>query len=651
MRMPAWVLLLAIPLTAQERPAPGGKRAFETHCGHCHGGDAAGGERGPSLFGRLAGRNDADLTDLMRRGLPDRGMPPSRLTDEQARQITAYLRSLERPAAEFRRASVRLEDGSTIEGYILNESNYDLQIRDLGGRIHLLTKAAGALRRGKGDAVDWSTYHGVDGGNRRSPLKQITAANVDRLSPRWAYPIPSSQRLQTTPVVIGGIMYVTGANEVHALDAASGRRLWQWRRPRTHGLIGDAAGGINRGVAVRGDRVFLATDNARLVALNRFTGELAWDVEIADYRLHYGATSAPLVVGDLVISGTSGGDEGVRGVIAAFRAATGEIAWRFFTVPAPGEPGSETWSEASLKHGCAAAWLTGTYDAELNLLYWPTGNPCPDYNGDVRPGDNLYSSAVVALEPEMGKLRWYYQFTPHDVHDWDATQTPMLIDANYRGGPRKLLAQANRNGIFYVLDRTNGELLLAKPFVKKLTWASGVGKDGRPVLLPDSEPSIEGTKACPAVEGATNWMSTAYEPGTGLFYVQALEKCNIYIKTPGKWEPGKSYYDGSTRRVPGEPGQKILRAIDLESGRIAWEYPQTGLADSWGGVLATAGGLVFFGEDSGAFAAVDSKTGKPLWHFQTNQTWKASPMTYMADGRQYVAVAAGSNVLAFALTD
>jgi alcohol dehydrogenase (cytochrome c) len=402
-------------------------------------------------------------------------------------------------------------------------------------------------------------------------------------------------------------------------------------------------------VAVLGDKVFMVTDHAHIIALHRLNGQLLWDTEMADYRQHYGATSAPLVVRDLVLSGTSGGDEGARGFVDAYKISTGERAWRFWLMPAPGEPGSESWVGRAIEHGCTTGWLTGTYDPDADLIYWPTGNPCPDYNGDERKGDNLYSSSVVALAPATGKLRWHYQFTPHDLHDWDATQTPMLIDAEFRGRPRKLLAQANRNGFFYVLDRLTGEFLLGQPFVKKLTWASGIGRDGRPQLVPGQYPTPGGTKSCPAVEGASNWMSTAYNPATHLFYVMAEEACNIYTKSSAWWEPGKSFYGGGTRMIPGEPPEKVLRALDLETGKIVWEVPQIGPGTTWGGVLSTAGGLVFFGEDSGAFAAVDAKTGKSLWHFQTSQSWKASPMTYMVEGRQHVAVAAGSNILSFGL--
>ncbi|MCP5113189.1 MAG: PQQ-binding-like beta-propeller repeat protein, partial [bacterium] len=295
--------------------------------------------------------------------------------------------------------------------------------------------------------------------------------------------------------------------------------------------------------------------------------------------------------------------------------------------------------------------LTGTYDAQLDMLYWPTGNPCPDFDGSQRQGDNLYSDSILALDAATGRLRWYYQYTPHDVWDWDAQQTPALVNAEWKGQQRKLLLHANRNGFFYVLDRVSGELLLAKPFVKKLTWAARIGEDGRPVRNPNQEPTPDGTKICPAVEGATNWFSTSYHPATGFYYVQTLEKCNIYFKSPSTWEAGKSYYSGSTRNVPGEPGRKILRAIEIETGTIAWELPQTGPANTWGGTLATAGGLVFFGEDSGALMAVDASTGNPLWRFPANQLWKASPMTYMFDHKQHIAVASGPNIIAFALLD
>jgi alcohol dehydrogenase (cytochrome c) len=336
--------------------------------------------------------------------------------------------------------------------------------------------------------------------------------------------------------------------------------------------------------------------------------------------------------------------------VAAFDQATGKEAWRFWTVPKAGEPGSETWQGGGIDHGGAPTWFTGTYDPGLETVYWPTGNPSAEYNGDDRQGDNLYSDCILALDAKTGKLKWHYQFTPHDLWDWDATETPLLLDAEWEGRPRKLLAQANRNGFFYVLDRTDGKLLLAKPFIRNITWASGIGPDGRPVKKPNQEPTEAGTRVCPSQDGATNWFSPSYNPATGLFYAQTFEKCSVYTKAEtGEWQAGKSYLGGSQRRSPNDKPEKILKAIDLRTGSIAWELPQPGPANSWGGTLSTAGGVVIFCEESGALAAADAKTGKPLWSFQANQLWKASPMTYMFDGKQYIAVASGATILAFSL--
>ena len=310
-------------------------------------------------------------------------------------------------------------------------------------------------------------------------------------------------------------MYVTSANECYALDAGNGREIWRFQQPRTKGLVGNAAGGINRGVAVSGERVFMVTDHAHLLALNRFTGELLWDTEMADWRQNYNATSAPLIVGDLVVAGTAGGEQGVRGFLAAYDQTTGKETWRFWTVPKPGEPGSETWKGAGIEQPGGTTWMTGVYDAALGLVYWTTGNPSPDYNGDERLGDNLYASSVVALDARSGRLKWHFQFTPHNVWDWDAQQPTVLVDATWEGRPRRLLVQASRNGFFYVLDRTDGTFLLGKPFVSHLTWAREIGPDGRPVLMPGQEPSAEGTRVCPSAHGAANWYSTSYSPQTG----------------------------------------------------------------------------------------------------------------------------------------
>jgi alcohol dehydrogenase (cytochrome c) len=642
-------ILTAAPAPGQARDA--GRRQYESLCSRCHGGDGQGGERGPGIVAGLAFRNDEELAMLVREGRPTMGMPAFRLAAADMRTLLTFVRTLQSTHGLAPvRAKVETTDGRALEGFVLNQSSRDLQLLTDDKRIHLFRRA-GQQYRAVTSETDWPTYNGEVGGNRFSTLDQINKANVARLAPAWVFTIPDSSRLEVTPVVVDGIMYVTTANECYALDAGSGRRLWHFKRPRTKGLAGDAAGGINRGVAVSGHRVFMVTDHAHILAIDRFTGSLLWETTMADWRQNYGATSAPLAVGNLVVSGTSGGDEGVRGFVAAFDQATGKEVWRFWTVPKRGEPGSETWQGTAIDHPCASAWLTGTYDPLLETLYWPTGNPCPDFDGSQRLGDNLYSDSILALDLNSGRLKWYFQYTPHDLWDWDAQQPPVLVDTEWQGKPRKLLLHANRNGFFYVLDRTNGTLLLAKPFVKKLTWAREIAADGRPVRNPDQKPSRTGTTICPAVEGATNWFSTSFNPATGLYYVQTLEKCNVYTTSPDVWRPGHSYYGGSTKHVPGDTAQKVLRAIDIRTGAIAWELPQTGPANSWGGTLSTSGGLVFVGEDSGALMAVDASGGTPLWQFQANTVWKASPMTYRFDGKQHVAVAAGSTIISFALID
>ena len=644
-------LSLALPLCAQD-PAPG-RRLFENRCAPCHGGDANGGEMGPAIRGRLPALRDPQLAELFQKGRPSRGMPPVPLSAADLPLLIRFLRSLEvrGPEHPLVRETVVLTGGERLDGVVLNRGFDDLQLRTADGRIHLLRRSGDRYRQVTSQ-TDWPGYNGQPGGNRYTTLAQITARNVSRLAPRWAFSIPDNSRLEVTPVVVEGIMYVTSSNECFALDAGTGRRIWHFQRPRTRGLPGAAAGGTNRGAAVAAGRLFMATDDAHLIALNRFTGELLWDSEMADWHQNYFATSAPLAAGRLVVSGVGGGEHGSRGFVAAFDQATGKEAWRFWTVPLPGEPASETWQGKGIQHGGAPTWFTGTYDPVTGIVYWPTGNPSAEYNGDDRGGDNLYSDSILALDNQTGKLVWYYQFTPHDLWDWDATETPVLLDTAWQGQPRKLLVQANRNGFFYVFDRTDGKLLLAKPFVRNLTWASGIGPDGRPLKLSGQEPVATGTRVCPSQDGATNWFSPSFNPATGLYYVQTFEKCSVYTKAdPGPWQPGKEYLGGSQRRPPDEKPERILKAIDLSTGTIAWELPQPGPAISWGGTLTTATGLVIFGEESGALMAVDARTGKPLWSFQTNALWKASPMTYEFDHRQYIAVASGSNILAFAVME
>lgn len=641
-------LLCAGTLLAQD--AGPGRAVFEARCARCHGSDANGGELGPPIASRLRSHDDAQLATLIHEGVPGGGMPPIPVTETEMGPLIRYLRTLQ--PRGFRRPAIHLKvqttDNRELEGEVLNQGFSDLQLRTADQRVHLLRRVGDRFREVTSQ-TGWPAYNGDPGGNRYTTLSQITPANVSRLGPQWIFSLPNTGPLEGTPVVVEGIMYVTAGNECYALDAGTGREIWHFRRPKTQGI---PASGINRGAAVAGDRVFMETNAAHIIALNRFTGDLLWDTEMADWHLNYFATSAPLTVGSLVVGGVAGGEHGARGFVAAFDQATGKEAWRFWTVPKPGEPGSETWQGKGIEHGGAPTWFTGVYDRELDTVYWPSGNPSAEYNGDDRLGDDLYSDCILALDARTGKLKWYFQTTPHDLWDWDAAETPLVVDAAWQGQPRKLLLQANRNGFFYVWDRTDGHMLLAKPFVKNLTWASGIAANGRPILLPNQEPSAAGTRVCPSQDGATNWFSPSYNPATGLFYAQTFEKCSVYIKRDiGEWQAGREYLGGTQRTAPGTPPQRVLKAIDTATGRIVWELPQPGPAVSWGGTLATATNLVIFGAEGGALMAADATTGRPLWSFPTNQNWKASPMTYQFDGKQYIAVAAGSNILAFGLVE
>ncbi|HTV02396.1 MAG TPA: PQQ-dependent dehydrogenase, methanol/ethanol family [Luteitalea sp.] len=658
------------PLSAQQASSESrGATLFAERCALCHGGDGRGGERGPDLVtgNRSAGRSVDEIARIIRSGVPGGGMPPIDLPAADLQAVASHVRTWAQAARQPRtypRVAATTRDGARVEGLVLAESGADLHLLRADGALQTVARTGAtvtALDRtpmptltprsatSAPAAGDWATYNGDERGNRHTALTQIGPSTVGDLRPAWTFAVPGVRALRSTPLVVDGVMYVGAPNEVYALDARTGRQIWQYRRPRTQGVIGDAGASVNRGVALQGDRLFMVTDDARLVALHRGNGQVLWDVVMADFKQHYGATSAPLVVGDRVVSGVSGGDEGIRGFVAAFDVATGKEAWRFWTVPKAGEPGAETWKGRAIEHGCAATWLTGSHDPALGAIYWTTGNPCPDYNGDERVGDNLWSNSILALDPASGRLRWHFQFTPHDLNDWDAVQTVIAADATFQGQPRKLLLQANRNGFFYVLDRETGKLLLARPFIKNLNWASGVDADSRPQRIAGMEPTWRGTKVCPSVVGATNWMSPAFNPETGLYYVMALERCSIFQKSSRWFEPGESFYGGSTRNVPGETGGKVLRALDINTGRIAWELPQVGDGDTWGGVLSTANGLVFLGEDDGTFTAVNARTGERLWQFAANAVWRGSPMTYMAGDRQYVAVAGGGVVYAFAL--
>jgi alcohol dehydrogenase (cytochrome c) len=495
---------------------------------------------------------------------------------------------------------------------------------------------------------NWLSYNGDYTGRRYTALHEIDASNVGQLRAQWVFHVPNSDHLEGTPVVVDGVMFVTSANDAFALDAQTGRTLWHYSRPITEGLIDDASQHHNRGVGVLGSRIYMETDNAHLLCLDARSGHLLWDVAYTDGNRNYGATSAPLVVKNKVLVGTSGGDDGVRGFVAAYDAETGKEAWRFWTIPAPGEFGSSSWPGESYKLGGGTTWMPGTYDPELNTIFWGTSNPAPDFDGGPRPGDDLYTDCVLALDPDTGKLKWYFQFTPHDLYDYDAVETPVLVDATFQGQSRKLIIQANRNGFVYVLDRTDGKFLSARRFSEKLNWASGIDEKGRPIRA-GVQPTVQGTRICPGMVGATNWHAPSYSPDTSMLYFLALESCDVYLMKPKEFKTGQTYYSTGVRHSEGDHNQKILLAFSLEGEKAAWSYVQAGEGHSAGGVMSTASGLVFFGDDAHSFEAVEARTGKPLWHFNTGQTISASPMSYAVHSKQYVAIAAGSDFFSFAL--
>jgi len=495
---------------------------------------------------------------------------------------------------------------------------------------------------------NWLMYSGDYSGRRHSALDQVNGDTVEGLEVAWVHQFHTLSVVETSPVVVDGMMFVTESpSTVIALDAATGRPFWRYEH-----LVADkltlCCGENNRGVAVLGDKVFVGTVDARLIALDAKTGNVLWNVEVGDAAAGYSITNAPLVVKDMVLTGIAGGEYGIRGFLDAYDAETGERVWRFYTIPGEGEPGNDTWGGDSWKYGGAPTWITGSYDPDTNVIYWGTGNPGPDWNGDVRPGDNLYSDSAVALDADTGELLWHFQFTPHDTHDWDAVQVPVLADVQMDGRERKLLLWGNRNGFYYVLDRTSGEFLRAQAFVKQ-TWAEGMDEDGRPILIAGKEPTEAGVEVFPGITGGTNWWSPSYSPTSNLFYVRSYDGADIFYKRDDDFEEGDLYLGGYGEAADDpENVTTAIRALDPLTGDLRWEYS---IPTAWwgAGILTTAGGLVFSGTADGYVFALDDSTGEALWHMSVGGQVHAAPMTYSVDGRQYVTVAANHALFTFAL--
>jgi alcohol dehydrogenase (cytochrome c) len=503
------------------------------------------------------------------------------------------------------------------------------------------------LLKASEEPENWLMYSGQYNSQRHSRLTAIDKSNVDQLEVKWVKQLETLADVETTPLVVDGVMYLTQSpSNVFALDASTGSQFWSYEHSLPEKLS-LCCGRQNRGVAILGETLFLGTLDAKLIALDAKTGTVQWETQSADPNTGYSKTAAPLVIGDKVISGIAGGEYGIRGFLDAYDAETGELAWRFYTIPGEGEPHNDTWEDDSWKTGGAPTWITGAYDPELNLVYWGTGNPGPDWNGETREGDNLYSDSVVALDADTGELRWHFQFTPHDVHDWDATQIPILIDIEFDGRPRKLMLFPNRNAFFYVLDRVTGEFLRGTPFAKQ-TWAERIDENGRPIRIPGMFPSEEGVLVYPSVNGAANWWSNTYSPRTELLYVVTYDGADTFFIGEDEYVPGEMFLGGAPERlVPQETYASMIRALEPRTGDTRWEFPLQPKTQS--GLLSTASDLVFGGSVDGYFYALDAVNGTELWRMNVGGNVKAAPISYMVGNVQYVTIAAGNSILTFGL--
>ncbi|HEY4364618.1 MAG TPA: PQQ-dependent dehydrogenase, methanol/ethanol family [Bryobacteraceae bacterium] len=676
---------VASVLLAQAPPADqSGEAIFfgKAACGTCHQVNARGGITGPDLSN--AGRNSAEA---LRKKILD----PSAPSDPGGRGGVASS------------VVVRTKDGKEIRGVRRAEDSFSLLLADSSGNLRSLDKRTLAdqrtnaqslmpadytkrlssaeidsvvaylraqtgrdldksaqsitpggltydrLRNAAAEPQNWLTYWGDYAGRHYSGLKQITTANANQLQARWSVPMPGNAVLESTPLVVDGVMYTSGmAGQVFAIDARTGLQIWRYQRPQKVVPPGEI-NRYSRGVAMLGNRLFLGTLDAALVALDARTGQPLWEVQVADPLKGYSITSQPLALRDRIVVGAGGGEFGASGFVEAFDPATGKRLWHFDTVPGPGEFGHETWKGDSWQHGGSPTWLTGSYDPESDTLFWTVGNPGPDIDADVRSGDNLFSCSVLALDPATGKRKWHYQFTPNDSHDWDSTEDVVLVDRLFHGQPRKLLLHADRNGMFYVLDRTNGKFLAGTPFVRQ-TWNTGFDENGRPKVVPGWDSRPEGSiPVYPSLGGGTNWQSPSYSPDTGWMYIETEDSGQRFTRSTQPYEQGRQYQGGRGTGL-GEPIAASIKAIDPETGATKWDFKiaRSSLA---AGVLATAGNVVFAATGEGNVIALNARSGAALWHFSTGGTIATSPISYSVDGKQFVAISAGNTLYSFALPE
>jgi PQQ-dependent dehydrogenase (methanol/ethanol family) len=651
----------------------GSKLFFTAGCSGCHMYQGSGGRLGPDLSSIGQAKSAAQIENLIAK-------PHQKL------------------AEGFQTVELRMRDGRTIRGVRKNEDTFSIQVMDTSEKLHLLLKkniveihaperslmpetklsapqvndlvaflktapgtplkpwtpssdlnvSAKRLENAEQEPGNWLTYWGDLRGTHYSRLDSVNTGNVRKLTSMWAYQF-GEPRVETTPIAVDGILFVTGPrNSAMALDARTGKQIWRYQRRLPTDIHTQCTVMTNRGLAILGDRVYMATLDAHLVALDAKTGNVIWDKPVGDYKIGLTITLAPLAIDGAVIVGVTAGECALTGYVDAYNPDTGDRLWRLPVIPPKGDPARSTWAGNSADHGGGPTWMTGTYDASNRTLYWTTGNPSPDYNGEVRKGDNLYTCSVLAIDPKSGKMKWHFQFTPHDTHDWDAQETPVLIDDEWKGRKRKLLIHADRNAFFYVLDRDTGEFLAGAPFAKQ-TWAKGLDERGRPIVIPGTDPTPAGVYVCPDAAGATNWAAPSWHPGTKLLYVTARDSCATYTSSVMEPDPGKPYGGSGQNETSVELGAGI-RAIDPQTTKVKWDF-KLNQGSFAAGVLATAGNLVFAASREGNLIALNAANGEPLWHYQTGAPIQSAPMSYSVDGRQYIAIAGDSTLFVFALPE
>jgi alcohol dehydrogenase (cytochrome c) len=611
-------------LTSSDRQ--NGTRIFGERCAACHGKDGTGGFA-PSLnhSGLKHGDSDFGMYKVVRDGIPQSGMAPVAMSIEERWQVVGFMKNL-----QTANSSQHADQMVTADIHVSSD-----QVRTAGGKTD-----------------EWLTYSGSLDGHRYTPLAEITPENVSRLQVRWIHQFESAEsaRAEATPIVVGGVIFLTEPPAtVVALDARSGEVRWRYSRNLPDRLP-ICCSRTNRGLAILGSTLYLGSLDCSLVALDATTGSVIWQVPVCKSSDGFSMTGAPLIVNESVVVGVAGGEYGIRGFVAAYDARTGQQQWKFNTIPGPGEQGHDTWKSDAWKTGGAPTWITGSYDPSLDLLYWGTGNPAPGFLGDVRPGDNLFTNSVVALHAGTGKLAWYFQFTPHDQHDWDAVQTPILADIPIKGTVRRVMCVANRNGFYYVLDRTTGEFLLGVPFVTE-DWANGLDASGRPILTANAEVTVSGRLTRPGVGGGVNWQNAAFDRKSGLFFVPATEGGSVFTKSPDAERGELGFYPGSAGGVDAQP-DSVIKALDAATGEKKWELAlppfKKSLAHGYSGLLATGGHLIF-GASGGFAFAIDSSTGRQVWRVFLGGDTYSPPISITVDGHQVILVSAGRALFMFGL--